>query len=100
VTTDFQSASTGPSPEDFNNNSVDVHMIFVYSALNPKNADDFRQMVDWNKEILPKYLETGNLSKGVVPLKVFTGGLEDLPEAIDYVRQGNTSGQKVVVTLK
>jgi hypothetical protein len=100
VTTNSQPASTGPSPKDFNNNGVDVHMILVYSALKPKNVDDFRQMVEWNEKILPKYLETGKLSKGVVPLKVFTGGLDDLPEAIDYVRQGNTSGQKVVVTLK
>jgi len=75
-------------------------MISVYSALKPENVDDFRQMVEWNKKILPKYLETGSVSKGVVPLKVFMGGLEDLAEAIDYVRQGNTSGKKVVVTLK
>jgi NADPH-dependent curcumin reductase CurA len=64
------------------------------------NGDDFKQMVNWNKNVLPKYLESGKLSKGVVPLKVFTGGLDELPEAIDYVRQGKTSGHKVVATLK
>ena len=89
-----------PSPKNFDSKGVDVHRVLIYSALKPKNEDDFRQMVEWNKEILPAYLESEKLSKGVVPLKVFSGGLDHLPEALDYVRQGKTSGQKVVVTLK
>ncbi|KIM27903.1 hypothetical protein M408DRAFT_70528 [Serendipita vermifera MAFF 305830] len=108
-----------PPPKDLNTHGVDVHWILVYSALKPKNADDFTKMVEWNGKILPptnvddftkmaewngkilpKYLETGKLHKGVVPLKVYTGGLDELPEAIDYVRQGKTSGQKVVVLLE
>lgn len=87
-------------PKDLDAKGVNIIQIVVYSALKPKNVDDFTQMVKWNKEILPKYLESGKLSKGVVPLKVYNGGLEDLPEAIDYVRQGKTSGQKIVVLLK
>ena len=74
-------------------------MIVVYSALKPKNEDDFKQMAEWNGKILPKFFESGRLSKGVVPLKVFNG-LEELPEALDYVRQGKNSGEKVVVSLK
>jgi len=112
-----------PPPKDLNAKGVDVQWILAYtvlkpknaddftqmaqwngeivpSALEPKNVDDFTQMTQWNKEIIPKYLESGKLFKGVVPLKVYNGGLEDLPEAIDYVRQGKTSGQKVVVVFK
>jgi len=88
------------SPKDLDTKDVDVHRIIIYSALKPKNTEDFKQMAEWNGTILPKFLETGKLSGGVVPLKIFTGGLEDLPEAIDFVRKGKNSGQKVVVTLK
>jgi NADPH-dependent curcumin reductase CurA len=40
------------------------------------------------------------LGKGLVPLKVFSGGIEEIPAALDYVRQGKNSGEKVVVTFK
>lgn len=73
--------------------------MLVYSVLKPKNAKDFAHITNWHKR-LPEYVESGKLGKGVVPLKVFSGGLDDLPEALDYVRQGKTSGQKVVVTIK
>lgn len=56
-------------------------------------------MADWNQR-LPSYIEAGQLGQGTVPLKVFAGGLEELPEAIDYLREGKQSGQKIVVTLK
>jgi len=77
---------------------VNVLVTYVFEGTKPENTDDFRRMVEWNKR-LPGYIEAGKLPKGVVPLKVFRGGMEDLPEAIDYVRQGKTSGQKVVVTM-
>lgn len=88
-----------PAAKDLDSKGVKVLEILVYSALKPKNEKDFKQMADWN-ERLPSYVEAGKLGQGTVPLKVFSGGLDDIPEAIDYLRQGKHSGQKVVVTLK
>jgi NADPH-dependent curcumin reductase CurA len=88
-----------PVPKEIDAKGVTYHHILVYSTLKPKNESDFTKMAEWYR-ILPSYVESGKLSKGVVPLKVYDGGLDDIPEAIDYVRQGKTSGQKVVVTLK
>jgi NADPH:quinone reductase-like Zn-dependent oxidoreductase len=90
---------TGPPPQDLDSKGVKVYNVFVYTVLKPNNAEDFSHITDWHKRI-PEYIESGKLGKGVVPLKVFSGGLDDLPEALDYVRQGKTSGQKVVITLK
>jgi NADPH-dependent curcumin reductase CurA len=73
--------------------------VFVYSVLQPNNVEDFGHIIDWYRR-LPEYVESGKLGEGIVPLKAFSGGLDDLPEALDYVRQGKTSGQKVVVTIK
>jgi len=87
-----------PPPKDFDAKGAEVINILVYSTLKPTNTDDHRKMTEWNKKIT-SYIESGKISKGVVPLKVFHG-FEQLPEAIDYVRQGKVSGQKLVVTLK
>lgn len=78
---------------------VEVIEILVYSILKPKNAEDFAWAADWHKRV-PSYVESGKLPEGVVPLKTFPGGLEDLPEALDYLRQGKISGKKAVVALK
>jgi len=88
-----------PPAKDLDTHGVKIHHILVYSVLKPKNEADFAYITDWYKR-LPSYIESGKLSKGVIPLKIFDGGLEDLPEALDYVRQGKVSGQKVVVILK
>lgn len=88
-----------PPPKEADTKGVKYHPILIYSTLKPKNESDFKRIGEWYR-ILPSYVESGKLPKGVVPLKVYDGGLEDIPEALDYVRQGKTSGQKVVVTLK
>ncbi|CAG7850167.1 Protein TOXD [Serendipita indica DSM 11827] len=87
-----------PPPKEFDSKGAEVKTILVYTTLKPKNADDHRKMAEWYKKI-PSYIESGKLYKGIVPLKVFHG-FDQLPEAIDYVRQGKVSAQKLVVTLK
>lgn len=86
-----------PPPKEFDSKGAEVKTILVYTTLKPKNADDHRKMAEWYKKI-PSYIESGKLYKGIVPLKVFHG-FDQLPEAIDYVRQGKVSAQKLVVTL-
>ena len=48
---------------------------------------------------IPKLIEQGVLREGTVPLLVWPQGLEGIPDAIDFIRQGKTSGQKVVVNI-
>jgi hypothetical protein len=68
------------------------------TALKP-GTEDFEQMADWNGRV-SQYIKSGKLAEGLVPLNIFSGGIGDVPAAIDYVRQGRTSGQKVVVSFK
>ena len=49
---------------------------------------------------IPKMVQEGVLHKGLIPILVWgKQGLEGVPPAIDYVRQGKHSGQKVVVNI-
>jgi len=48
---------------------------------------------------IPKLIEQGVLREGTVPLRVWPQGLEGIPDAIDFIRQGKASGQKVVVNI-
>jgi len=81
-------------------NGVDIIGIFAYSPLEEKNMKDFKLMAKWNRKILPGYLEAGKLSPSTIPPKVYKGGLEAIPEALDYSRQRKVSGEKVVVSLR
>ncbi|PVG04010.1 hypothetical protein CPB86DRAFT_822001 [Serendipita vermifera] len=86
-------------PKDLDSKGVNVRSILLLNALNPQNKDDFKQITDWNKRI-PSYVEQGKLGKGLIPLKVFSGGIDEVPQALDYVRRGEQSGEKVVVTFQ
>ena len=48
---------------------------------------------------IPTLIEQGALREGTVPLLVWPQGLEGIPDAIDFTRQGKASGQKVVVNI-
>lgn len=49
---------------------------------------------------IPKMIQEGVLHKGLIPILEWDKqGLEGVPPAIDYVRQGKHSGQKVVVNI-
>jgi len=55
-------------------------------------------MAIWNK-LLPKLIEEGKLGQGSVPLKHWPGGLDGVLDAVNYVRDGNVSAEKLVLTL-
>ena len=49
---------------------------------------------------IPKLIQEGILHQGLIPILVWAQpGLEGVPSAIDYIRQGKHSGQKVVVNI-
>jgi hypothetical protein len=85
-------------PRDLDTKGVNLHHILLVTALKP-GTGDFEQMVDWNRRV-SQYIESGKLGERLVPLNIFSGGIGDVPAAIDYVRQGQTSGHKVVVPFK
>lgn len=89
-----------PIPRKTNPKGAYIQQMNVFDALKPKKTTYSRLMTEWNHNVIPKYLESGLLYKGMIPLKLYTGGLEELPEAIDYMRQGKASGHRVVVQLK
>jgi hypothetical protein len=67
--------------------------IWNHTSSSHKVAAEFYRRV-------PKLIQEGFLHKGSVPILVWAqDGLEGVPAAIDYVRQGKHSGQKVVVNI-
>ncbi|KAG8818006.1 hypothetical protein FRC17_011004 [Serendipita sp. 399] len=86
-----------PAPKNLDKKDVRVEGMIIYAALKPKNEADFKWLADWNTR-LPSLIEEGKLFK-IVPLKRFQG-FSQLLDAIDYVRQGKVSGEKVVLTVE
>ena len=67
--------------------------IWNHTSSSHKLAAEFYKRV-------PKLIQDGVLRKGFIPTLVWAQeGLEGVPSAIDYVRQGKHSGQKVVVNI-
>lgn len=73
--------------------------IVIYSTLEAKNKANYDLIVDWNKRLLPRWIEEGKLGEGTVPLKHFEGGIDGILDAVDYSRQGKVSGEKLVVRI-
>jgi hypothetical protein len=44
---------------------------------------------------LPEYASELN----VVPLKIWEGGLDAVPEALDYMQAGKVSAQKIIIKV-
>jgi len=74
--------------------NVEASMTLIYSALDPKNEEDFKVIADWNRR-LPQYASELN----VMPLKKWPGGLESIPEALEQLRAGKTSAEKISFTF-
>jgi NADPH-dependent curcumin reductase CurA len=83
-------------PKEFNSTIKTIHVkgwdIWDFTSSGHKVIREFYDRI-------PKLIEQGVLRGGTVPLHVWPQGLEGIPDAIDYVRQGKTSGQKVVVNI-
>jgi len=67
---------------------------FIYSALDKNEPLDYLAMTEW-------YTHLPDLAAKlkVMPLKSWPGGLDAIPEALEYVRAGKTSAQKISVPL-
>lgn len=77
---------------------AEIEQISLFSAMDPKNAESHRALSEWNR-MMPSLIESKALSKDDVPLKRFQG-IEQLPEAIDYMRKGKAQNEKVVVMMQ
>jgi NADPH:quinone reductase-like Zn-dependent oxidoreductase len=86
-----------PAPEFKEGRKVRPNHILDYSELKFKN-DDFGLIAEWNR-LLPSWIEDGKLGPGVVLLNKQFRGLGQLDLALNFVRQGRVSGQKVVVDI-
>lgn len=80
--------------DDIEMPNVTVEPTLVYTALDPNNTQDFEFMTDWNRR-LPEFAGLLN----VTPLRRWSGGLEAIPEALDYLQAGKLSAEKIVVSL-
>ncbi|KAG9019373.1 hypothetical protein FRB90_003477 [Tulasnella sp. 427] len=75
---------------------VDPLMIFVYSGLDVSEdpQSDYAKLVEWYSQ-LPTYTKEIK----VMPLKKWSGGLDALPEALEYLKAGKASAEKIAITL-
>lgn len=71
--------------------------VLAAKVNNPTYIENNAKLQEWNQKI-PSYFESGKLSKGLVPLRVYRG-MDKLSEAIDYVRLGKVSAEKLVVAF-
>ncbi|KAF8311483.1 GroES-like protein, partial [Clavulina sp. PMI_390] len=83
------------NPQEWPNN-VDVKGILLYDVLNPKNAQDFADIYEWNQHVPSLITEKG--FGNAIPLKV-SKGLENIPEGLEQLRSGKVSGSKLAYTF-
>ncbi|KIO30118.1 hypothetical protein M407DRAFT_242320 [Tulasnella calospora MUT 4182] len=75
---------------------VDPLRIYVYGGLDVSDdpQSDYAKLVEWYSE-LPKYAK----DMKVMPIKRWPGGLDALPEALEYLKAGKASAEKIAITL-
>ncbi|KZV99165.1 GroES-like protein [Exidia glandulosa HHB12029] len=76
--------------------NIKTEPILIYSVLKKKNEKDFADHVEWYKH-LPDLIASGKLTP--VPRKHWEGGLEALPEGLEYLKSGKASAQKITFTV-
>ncbi len=78
--------------------TVKLTQVLAYDIWNPTSSS-YNLIIEFYKRI-PKMIQEGVFHKGLVPILIWgKQGLEGVPPAIDYIRQGKHSGQKVVVNI-
>ncbi|KAG8896487.1 hypothetical protein FRC01_011755 [Tulasnella sp. 417] len=75
---------------------VDLVRIYVDAGLDVSEdpRSDYVKLVEWYS-YLPKYAK----ELKVMPIKRWPGGLDALPEALEYLRAGKSSAEKIAITL-
>ncbi|KAG9010811.1 hypothetical protein FRB94_009718 [Tulasnella sp. JGI-2019a] len=87
-------ASVGLVLGDHGVANVEVVQIQVGAGNNPARPTEFALMSEWYRR-LPQYLSELN----GIPLKVWDGGLDGVSEALDYMKAGKVSAEKVIINI-
>ncbi|KAG8846756.1 hypothetical protein FRB96_001781 [Tulasnella sp. 330] len=66
----------------------------IVAGLDPAERESFANLSDWYRR-LPEYASQLN----VVPIKIWEGGLDAVPEALGYMQAGKVSAQKIVLNV-
>jgi len=78
--------------------TVNLTQVLAFDIWNPTSSSH-KLTTEFYKRV-PKLIEKRILREGLIPTLVWEqSGLKGVPPAIDYVRQGKHSGQKVVVNI-
>ncbi|KAG9035669.1 hypothetical protein FRB95_010907 [Tulasnella sp. JGI-2019a] len=73
---------------------VEAQMTLVPTGIDPTVPEDFAKLSDWYRKA-PPYLSEFN----VVPIKVWENGLDGAPDALEYMKAGKVSAQKIVLNI-
>jgi len=80
-------------PKKGEDDKVELERVYIYTVLERGTAA-FAAISEWYRQ-LPQFVE----KLKVIPLKRWPGGLDAIPEALEFLRAGKTSAEKIVVTL-
>ncbi|KAG8959626.1 hypothetical protein FRC03_007689 [Tulasnella sp. 419] len=77
--------------------NIELEEILIYTSLK-KGTRDFDDMAAWYRKLSSSPELVAKLK--VAPLKHWEGGLNGIPEAVDYLRSGQVSAQKIVLRIQ
>ncbi|KAG9015064.1 hypothetical protein FRB90_004943 [Tulasnella sp. 427] len=80
--------------ESFPPSNIETHEILIYHGLKHDRDDYYPDLTTWLKhmpELAPKLT--------VMPLKSWSGGLDALPEALEYHMAGKLSAEKIAIKI-
>ncbi|KAG8995404.1 hypothetical protein FRB93_001132 [Tulasnella sp. JGI-2019a] len=81
-----------PGPTGRSN--VETSLTWVSTGIDPSHPESFSKMSDWYRRV-PGYVSELN----IMPIKIWEGGLDAIPEALEYMKAGKVSAQKIVVNV-
>ncbi|KAG9035680.1 hypothetical protein FRB95_010918 [Tulasnella sp. JGI-2019a] len=81
-----------PGPTGRSN--VETSLTWVSTGIDPSHPESFAKMSDWYRRV-PGYVSELN----IMPIKIWEGGLDAIPEALEYMKAGKVSAQKIVVNV-
>jgi hypothetical protein len=87
-----------PIEEDLELNYPGVRATYVFGPPHPGDIEERECIEEWNRR-MPAYLQSGKLPKSLIPLKVFRGGISDLPKVVHFIKTAVDLTQDLVVTM-
>ncbi|RPD66610.1 GroES-like protein [Lentinus tigrinus ALCF2SS1-7] len=96
-----------PDPAATDRADVEVKYTLLYTALGrafelgpdarfPVSTEDVAQIVEFVKKI-PELVQDGSVKP--LSMKLWEGGLDAIPDGLQYMREGKVSGEKIVYKL-